>query len=481
MLILNHKLINLWIAATLTSLFFYPLIAGLNENLSVFQWRTINTIELISIASIFTLIFYVVLFVIAKVDDVQIRCGLLYLIFIVPFSSFIFYFLEQIGYKSNLLFIAKYSECGKSNVVFISVFFATLLFLIIQYPRIMMQGFAVMMFVLSPVNIIFLKTLLVIRDSNAKIEITSSIFNGNNKTLKSNVYIFLFDELSYNYLYNNGVVNNKYKHFKYLSSLSYNYLSAHSPGKETAVAIPGLIMGYHKKNINKNYSKDKYFKLESDNLFAIAKVIGYKTYAFGPYLPYCQLLDKYIDGARSFSVYNIGNVDTTFSLFNPIKTTLLIWPRQKPFGVIKNIVASEWQRRQTDLLMQKTYQTIASKVPVFMFSHIYVTHVPFVFNRDGYYNNNAPYLQDSKNYSNAIEYADYLLGELINSMKKNNVFDSSEIIILADHNYRTMFPGQEYHIPLIIKNPYQNKKTDVFTPVHAEQVLKESVKHITSF
>lgn len=122
-----------------------------------------------------------------------------------------------------------------------------------------------------------------------------------------------------------------------------------------------------------------------------------------------------------------------------------------------------------------TLKTLDEKAPIFLFAHIYPPHMPFVFNRNGYYENKEPFLQNDENYQKQLEYVDHLLGELINKMKKNGIFVSSEIIVLSDHNYRIMFPDRENQIPLIIKKPYQQAKKDIFEPAHAEHVLREVI------
>ena len=139
------------------------------------------------------------------------------------------------------------------------------------------------------------------------------------------------------------------------------------------------------------------------------------------------------------------------------------------------MAVSRWQKMQTEQVFHLTLKTLDEKAPVFMFSHIYIPHIPFVFNRNGYYDNNQPFLQNSENYQRQLEYVDYLLGELINKMEENGIFESSEIIVLSDHNYRIMFPGMKDQIPLIIKKPYQKIKKDIFEPAHAENILKEGL------
>jgi hypothetical protein len=227
--------------------------------------------------------------------------------------------------------------------------------------------------------------------------------------------------------------------------------------------------------VTKN-GEEKKLLVERNNLFAVAKKKGYKTFLYGTYLPYCQLFNDYLDHGRSFSIYNYANVETQFSMLNPIMTNLIIWPRQRPQGMLKNMAISIWQRKQTSEVAKMTTMRFTEKHPFFMFSHFYCTHVPFVFNRQGYYENTDPFIESSENYVKALEYTDSLLGRLIDKMEINHIFDSSKIIILSDHNFRSMFPGKEKHIPLIVKNPYQHRKKDILDPARSENVLKEAVQ-----
>jgi hypothetical protein len=60
-------------------------------------------------------------------------------------------------------------------------------------------------------------------------------------------------------------------------------------------------------------------------------------------------------------------------------------------------------------------------------------------------------------------------------MMENGIFESSEVIVLSDHNYRIMFPDKMNHIPMIIKKPYQQTKEDMFETAHAEYLLKRGL------
>ena len=71
---------------------------------------------------------------------------------------------------------------------------------------------------------------------------------------------------------------------------------------------------------------------------------GYRTEMAGYYLPYCSLLGDLVDACRSLSFYNASTVGGGFSPLNPIRTTLIMWPRQFPFGLLKNPPFARLQR-----------------------------------------------------------------------------------------------------------------------------------------
>lgn len=483
----KHKyILYAWLALTLSCLFFYPLFATLHDNDIALQWRIQNSLELIAAVALFTLFLTGTLWLIDKIPNTKLRFSVLFLIFIIPFISFFVHFLRQLGFTDALINLGQYAHANRFIAATIGAFCGALfLFLVMRHPRKTTYALIIVLLALSPLNLLAGWTLWNLRHENTKFIINApDHYEKKVKTPKHNLIVILFDELSYDYLYKDGSINPQYANFQQLSSRSDNYHAATSPGNATITSIPGMLMGRRYENIVMEYdniyritkdNKGEYLKIEPDNLFAVAKDKGYKTFAYGTFLPYCEMFNQSLDECRSFSIYNYATVETKFSLLNPIMTTLIIWPRQQPQGFIKNKAISPWQRRQTEQVFRLTLKTLDEKTPIFMFSHIYSTHVPFVFNRNGYYENKEPFLQNSENYVKGLEYADHLLGKLIDKMKENGIFESSEIIILSDHNYRIMFPDQKTHIPLIIKKSYQKTKKDVFEPAHAEQVLREAI------
>lgn len=482
----NKNILHAWLALTLSCLFFYPLFATLHDNDIILQWRIQNSLELIAAVALLTLLLTGALWLIDKISNAKIRFALFFLIFIIPFVSFFVHFLSQLGFKDALITFGHFAYGHRLLVATIGAccgFF--FLFLVYRYPRKMTYALIIVLLTLSPLNLLAGWTLWNLRHENTKIVINApDHYEKKEKTPKHNLIVILFDELSYEYLYKDGLINPQYVNFQRLSSISDNYHKAISPGNQTLTAIPGMLMGRRYDNIIMKYDtiymitkdhKEEYLKIEPNNLFAIAKDKGYKTFVCGPYLPYCKMFGPYLGSCRSFSIYNYATVETQFSLLNPIMTTLILWPRQRPQGYIKNMAISRWQKGQTEQAFDFTIKALDEKTPVFLFSHIYIPHIPFVFNREGYYDNPEPFLQNYDNYQKQLEYVDHLLGELVNKMEENGIFESSEIIVLSDHNYRIMFPGRENHIPLIIKKPYQKLKKDMFEPAHAEDILKEGL------
>ena len=57
-----------------------------------------------------------------------------------------------------------------------------------------------------------------------------------------------------------------------------------------------------------------------------------------------SLLGHLVDECRSLSFYNMSGVNEGFSPLSPIMTALIMWPRQFPFGVVKNVPFARLQR-----------------------------------------------------------------------------------------------------------------------------------------
>ena len=485
----KSKIFNLWIALTFVVLFFYPLFSTLHDNFIILQWRFKNTMELVLAIVLFTSVLAPMIWLIHnKINDRRKQVVLLCIIFFIPFISFFVHLFRQLGFVGELISFGEYASRNKLYALLL--FLALLLMFLImvfRYPKKVLYLLYIIFIALSSLNIVAMWTILSHLNTNTKISITGKTNNPIQSRTNSNkqFVIILFDELSYDYLYKTGSIDSRFPNFKNLSLISDNYHRAISPGKQTLTAIPGLLTNRRYDNLVIKYDwiyritkeqKEAYLKIDKNNLFATAQSKGLKTFAVGNYLPYCEMFEHNLDECRSFSEYNYGGVNTGFSIMNPVITTLNIWPRQKPQGIIKNLAASSLQKKRIKQTIDFILDILKYNGDFFLFAHIYLPHLPFVFNKNGFYRNKEPFLQNDENYIKQVEYCDVLLGKIIEKLKELGKFDSSEIIVLSDHNYRLEFPGRENSIPLIVKQMNSKTRKDIYETVRAEELLNKELE-----
>jgi hypothetical protein len=301
------------------------------------------------------------------------------------------------------------------------------------------------------------------------------------------VVALLFDELSFAYLYEGTDVRADYPALRRLAAGATNYLDARAPADETLVALPGYLSGRHVDRLDvedatlmevrASGQRAPFRPTAPDSLFATARALGYRTEMGGYYLPYCSLLGDLVDACRSFSFYNASLVGDGFSPLDPIRTALIMWPRQFPFGLVKNRPFAALQRGLVDRLSAFARRPLPDGQPVFRFVHFSVPHLPFVFGRDGY----APPLNPLRTspddyYVRQLGYVDRLVGDIVGGMQRDGTFDDSTLVILADHGYR--FGGRErdkLHIPFIVKRAGQTTRADVAERQRGELLLRNIV------
>ena len=210
-------------------------------------------------------------------------------------------------------------------------------------------------------------------------------------------------------------------------------------------------------------------------LFPTAKALGFSTEMAGYYLPYCALLNGLLDACQSFSFYNMSSVDSRFSLADPLMTTLILWPRQFPFGLLKNPPFARLQRGLVENTTAFAMTPMRADKPVFRFVYFSLPHFPFVFDANGF---NPPFdpLRTSPDtgYARQVGYVDKLFGGLMQRMRADGSYDRTNIVVLADHGFR--FGGAERNplqIPFIVKKAGQRDHEDVSAPMAGELLLKQ--------
>ena len=476
-----------WLGLTLTSLFLYPLFSSLREEAWYFQWRRTDTMELWLTIVVMTGVGTLVLYGLMSIRRDFMRGIGLCVVGIVPVTSYGIEVARQAGLTDTLI---AFGARARYDALFISMGLVLGILLVLlarRYSRSMVQVLIGALVLLSPVNLIALWTMMKIAPADATISIAQTGYSETSAVVDSgeskNIIILLFDEMSYDYLYDRGgTIRSLYPNLARLSSMSDNYHRATAPSSETFKSIPQMLLGVRDRKmvVRKAHLVERFqdgseaiFAPDTEeNLFSRAGAQGFVTAVVGPYLAYCEMFRRDLDYCRSYSVYNYSNVHESISFLDPIRTNSILWPRQPPLGWAKRFVYPRWQRLGIAQSQRSVLETFRVERPLFLFAHLYIPHLPFTFDRTGFHPADDPFLQNEENYVKQLEYVDVLVGDVIRELEAWGKFDQSVIIILADHNYRIMVSDdQKSHVPMMIKGVGQQARRDMDEETRVEEVL----------
>lgn len=477
----------MWIGFSLACLFFYPLAAVLEDDRYYLHWRPDHGFELALAIFVLTLVFGCGW---AAAERLGGRLGALFLVSLVgvPFASCVTYVVRQLSQGGAL------SQGSLDPAIRVS-YAACALFIIsiaIVWPnglRTFLRGLILAIF---PVVLLLVKTFALSSFDSQGLEASRNkpvVMAARTEDIVSTsrcapVLVFLFDELSFSYLYDGRDIRGDLPHFRRLLDTSTNYLSAWAPGRDTMVSLPGYlaarrlndvrITGQQVLEVSGDGSLTPFDARAPNSLFARAKDFGLRTEMAGCYFQYCDLLGELLDDCRSFSFYNASTLDSGFSILSPFVTTLQFWPRNMPFSLITAPIAVQQQRR----LIEETFKFAQGNVdlqhPAFRFVHFFVPHRPFIFDVQGVRVPPDPYSSSDINYRNQLQYVDTLVGRLIDHFKAAGVFDHSTFVVMSDHGFRgARHERDAMHVPFIAKMPGQRARRDHDRPVAAEQLLPE--------
>ena len=298
------------------------------------------------------------------------------------------------------------------------------------------------------------------------------------------ILALLFDELSFSYLYDGGDIRPEFPVLRRFAAGATHYLSVGAPGGETLSAVPSLLAARRIESIR--VEDDRLMELANgtlqpfdatarEGLFASARARGFRNEVGGYYLAYCDLLDGLADACHSRSFYNVNAWGDRFSPVDPVLTTFVLWPRQFPFGLLKNPPFALHQRELVADLSAFANRPLGNGRPVFRLVHFSVPHFPFVFDAGGY---NPPFnpLRTSPDeaYVRQMQYVDRLVGEAIEGLREAGAYDRTAVAVFTDHGFR--FGGREEdprHVPFLVKMPGQQTRTDITESRQGETLLKE--------
>ena len=483
-----------WLGASLATMFFYPLLSAISDGLFYLQWQRANTLELLLAFLVIASTMGMLLFVAQLVKVWYVRIILLLLVCAIPFASFAIQVLQQVLGKQRLLPLAEVLDKNLPTVYpLVVVALLTCLYATRRWHEVVQSCLVTLVLILSPLTVFAGITVLRHGFKNPVIEVNK--YNPSKRmtqirSSKPDIFIVLFDELDYDYLYGDEAIRQEYPNIRMLASKSENYHGALSPGEETLTAMVGLMVG--QENIRVSPKEDgelvvekeldngdlRVVNIAEENIFSIARRKGFQTVLFGWMHPYCMMMYESLDNCRSFSIYNYSTINEPVSIKNPIFTNIILWPRHGPFGLLKKPIYSMYQDKVVSQTYDLAISTLTTNDPIFQFVHFSIPHLPFVYDGDKFRPAKDPFLQNDENYIRQLKYVDHIFGRWVSELKRHEKFDNSYIILLSDHGYRIMRKNDARRIPLIVKRPGQKYPENMYGITRAEVLLRTIVDKV---
>ncbi len=476
-----------WYGIALAALFFYPLASALDGSIYYVQWQPQDTVEY-AVALVMTAIVLAALWhLLDRVRSPRLQLAGRIALCVVPLASFAAGAMRQLPVRDSVIVLMQ--PRSVQMLVFaacVLVLAALLAFL----PARAGAALRLVVLILSPVTFVILLGLARVAGYHSPPVVIApghrAMTDSSTQGDTAGVFVFLFDELSYQFVYSNGEVGSELPNLRRFASQATTYRAASAPGNETMTSLPGLLAG--KRFSDVDIGGDDIFEVQSDGrriplrldgpdaLFPTARAQGFETEMVGVYLNYCRSLAGVVDRCRAFSLYNFSSVSDGFSPIHPILTNLILWPYQPPFGLLKDPAFAAQQHHLVDRTMAEALRDLQPARRRFRFVHFSVPHLPFVYDASGYHVVD-PMRNSAANYEGQLRYVDQMIGHIVAALREAGVFDGSTVVIMSDHEYRALTdPRFVSHIPLIVKHSGQREPALVSEPARAEEVLHAIVQ-----
>lgn len=299
-------------------------------------------------------------------------------------------------------------------------------------------------------------------------------------TPSGGIYLFLFDEWSYERTFRNGAALERYPNLAAFAASATVYHDAHAPGTKTEQSIPAMLyqtdlpVRIHQGRFG--FAGDGGFVPidELQSVFARLQPLGYREAVVGFSLPYRLWLGDHVDLCRSYCYYLHGT-DTSSRIAQHLTNVWYYSPETWTSRMRKRYE----KRAVHDLIISiiadahRDVHAIIRNWPdrTFLFAHLHLPHPPAVVHADL-----APRAawqtiwadESVAGYENNLAAMDVMLGELVQALRDTGKFDDSVVVLTADHNWRSDpdLTQEEKaqrlsHVPLLVKSPGQTDRRSV--------------------
>jgi hypothetical protein len=303
----------------------------------------------------------------------------------------------------------------------------------------------------------------------------------------SRVLWIIFDELDYRLLFAQRPASLEMPEFDKLRLQAVFATAAVAPSDATLTSVPSLLTG-HQISIQSIFGPgdlvaewDRAAQSQRldrmSTIFSVARLLGRNTAAAGWYLPYCRVFNA--DLTRCFWGSEGDLIDATGETFpeNIVNQTRSLFETSlfSPFGqslLVKNRIG------MLDRLRREALEAAVDPSLGLVFLHYPVPHAPHTYDRvrHTFTKRNAVF----DGYLDSLALADLILGEIREGMTAVGIWDTTTVLVSADHPFRSSMQldgKSDPRVPFLLKLAGQTAAVEYGKPLHTlvSKALLESV------
>jgi hypothetical protein len=296
---------------------------------------------------------------------------------------------------------------------------------------------------------------------------------------KMNVYIFIFDEWSYQRSFNNKELIPEFENLKHFADQAMVFHNSTSPWHNTFTSIPSFLfqtrLRFNLKENQIGFQGKEFHPLNKiKNIFHHPRELGFYTAMIGAAMPYGDLLEDSVDFCKAICAYKrFGDGFFNVAKYHLLTAGLLL---PAPFlhperNLIREYFFNRFQVNRIDMTHELFKSIVENQTSsTFAVFHYMIPHFPYIYNRDGHKILFHIYKGTPINYYGNLSYLDRKIGEIISTLKQANKFDNSLVIMTSDHSWREdpsydktnwWWRYKKYHVPLFIKMPHQKRSIEI--------------------
>jgi hypothetical protein len=298
----------------------------------------------------------------------------------------------------------------------------------------------------------------------------------------SGVYVFLFDEWSYERTFVDGRVLSRYPNLAAFARTATVYQDARSPAVDTERSLPGILFQTNDsaqvQHAALGFERGGTFApvQEYQSIFARLDTLGYRGVMVGFALPFRLWLGDDVGACRSYCYYARPTGLRTgigLHLLNAFRYIPDAWSHR----IYKRLEQDRVHEHFRTILSGTRHDVhkVIGEWPAgtFLFAHLHLPHMPALMNPDLTFRNlRQTFWNDASTdgYESNLAAMDALAGEFLEALRQAGKFDDAIIVFTSDHGWRhdpRRIAGHHNppvtQVPLIVKAPRQTEPHSVHT------------------